>query len=85
MKKYEIDALINEQKSILQDRQAKLTSYDYIGTKIAMGVATREEYAEKIAETVQWRKDKDAATAEIKRLESIEPEEDPKPSFEDGV
>lgn len=85
MTQAEIIEAINAQESILQDRQAKLTSYDYIGTKISMGVSTREEYAEKIAETVQWRKDKDAATAEIKRLEAIEPEEEPKPSFEDGV
>ena len=79
MKKYEIDALINEQQSILQDRQAKLTSYDYIGTKISMGVATREEYAEKIAETIQWRDDINAAKEEIARLETIEPEPESKP------
>ena len=79
MKKYEIDALINEQQSILQDRQAKLTSYDYIGTKISMGVATREEYAEKIAETIQWRDDINAAKEEIARLKAIEPEPEPKP------
>ena len=79
MKKYEIDALINEQQSILQDRQAKLTSYDYIGTKISMGVATREEYAEKIAETIQWRDDINAAKEEITRLKAIEPEPEPKP------
>lgn len=85
MTQAEIIEAINAQESILQDRQAKLTSYDYIGTKISMGVATREEYAEKIAETIQWRKDKDAATAEIKRLRALKPEEEPKPSFEDGV
>ena len=44
-----------------------------------MGVSTREEYADKIAETVQWRKDKDAAEAEIKRLKAIEPEPEDEP------
>mgnify|MGYP007069932241 CR=1 FL=1 len=53
MKQSEINEAINAQESILQDRQAKLTPYDYIGTKISMGVSTREEYADKIAETVQ--------------------------------
>ena len=79
MKQAEINEAINAQESILQDRQAKLTSYDYIGTKISMGVSTREEYADKIAETVQWRKDKDAAEAEIKRLKAIEPEPEDEP------
>lgn len=85
MKKYEIDTLINEQQSIILDREGKLTSTDYIAAKIAEGKATTEEYAEKIAQRQQWRDDINAAQDEIKRLEAIEPEEDPKPSFEDGV
>lgn len=51
-----IQAQINEKKQELQ-------SYDYIGVKIAMGVATREEYAEQIAYTEQLRR-------EINELES---------------
>lgn len=35
---------------------AELKYYDYIGTKIAMGVATREEYVEEIAYTETLRK-----------------------------
>ena len=85
MKKYEIDALINEQQTIILDREGKLTSTDYIAAKIAEGKATKSEYADKIAERQQWRDDINAAKAEIERLENIEPEEDPKPSFEDGV
>lgn len=85
MKKYEIDTLINEQQTIILDREGKLTATDYIAAKIAEGKATKEEYAEKIAQRQQWRDDINAAKAEIERLESIEPEEDPKPSFEDGV
>ena len=85
MKKYEIDALINEQQTIILDREGKLSSTDYIAAKIAEGKATKEEYAEKIAQRQQWRDDINAAKDEIERLENIEPEEDPKPSFEDGV
>ena len=85
MKKYEIDALINEQQTIILDREGKLTSTDYIAAKIAEGKATKAEYADKIAERQQWRDDINAAKDEIERLENIEPEEDPKPSFEDGV
>lgn len=85
MKKYEIDALINEQQTIILDREGKLTATDYIAAKIAEGKATQEEYAEKIAQRQQWRDDINAAKAEIERLEAIEPKEDPKPSFEDGV
>ena len=36
--------------------KAELASYDYIGIKISMGVATVEEYADKIAYTEQLRK-----------------------------
>ena len=85
MKKYKIDALINEQQTIILDREGKLTTTDYIAAKIAEGKATKTEYADKIAERQQWRDDINAAKDEIERLENIEPEEDPKPSFEDGV
>lgn len=39
--------------SILKE---ELATYDYIGTKIAMGVATKEDYADKIAHTEEIRK-----------------------------
>ena len=79
MKKYEIDALINEQQSIVLDREGKLTSTDYIAAKIAEGKATTEEYAEKIAQRQQWRDDINAAQDEIKRLEAIEPDPEEQP------
>ena len=74
MKKYEIDTLINEQQTIVLDREGKLTSTDYIAAKIAEGKATKSEYADKIAERQQWRDDINAARDEIARLEAIEPE-----------
>lgn len=76
MKKYEIDALINEQQTIILDREGKLTSTDYIAAKIAEGKATKTEYADKIADRQGWRDDINAAKAEIERLETIEPEPD---------
>ena len=79
MKKYEIDALINEQQTIILDREGKLTSTDYIAAKIAEGKATKSEYADKIVERQQWRDDINAANAEIERLEAIEPEPEPIP------
>ena len=81
MNKFEIDALINKQQSIILDREAKLTSTDYIAAKIAEGAATQEEYADKITERQRWRDDINAAKDEIARLEAIEP--DPEPTPED--
>lgn len=82
MKKYEIDALINEQQTIILDREGKLTSTDYIAAKIAEGKATKSEYADKIAERQQWRDDINAAKAEIERLEALEPDSEEKPEME---
>lgn len=82
MKKYEIDALINEQQTIVLDREGKLTSTDYIAAKIAEGKATQEEYAGKIAERQTWRDDINAAKAEIERLEALEPDPEEKPEME---
>lgn len=74
MKKYEIDALINEQQTIILDCEGKLSATDYIAAKIAEGKATKSEYADKIAERQQWRDDINAAQSEIERLNAIEPE-----------
>jgi len=82
MKKYEIDALINEQQTIILDRESKLTSTDYIAAKIAEGKATKSEYADKIAERQQWRDDINAAKDEIERLEALEPDPEEKPEME---
>ena len=79
MKKYEIDALINEQQTIILDREGKLTSTDYIAAKIAEGKATKSEYADKIAERQQWRDDINAANDEIERLKALEPDPDDEP------
>lgn len=48
----------------LQDLKQELSTFDYIGVKIAMGVATKEEYAEQIAYTETLRQ-------RIRELEKI--------------
>lgn len=45
----------------------ELSQYDYIGTKLAMGVATKEEYAEQIAYTETIRE-------QIRQLETFRTE-----------
>ena len=40
----------------IDDLKAELASLDYIGIKIAEGVATREEYSEKLAYKEELRK-----------------------------
>ena len=69
MKQIEKEAAIQAQKDIIRDREGRLKSKDYIGTKIAMGVATVEDYADEIAETEAWRKDIRDAEAAIAELE----------------
>lgn len=76
----EIDVLNKEKETYLKSLEYKiqeiqalkneLSTFDYIGVKIAMGVATKEEYAEEIARTEQLRE-------QIRKLEKfIENEED---------
>lgn len=49
----------------IQMLKQELANYDYIGVKIAMGVATTEEYQEQIAYTEELR-------AKIRALEGTE-------------
>lgn len=79
MTQTEIQEAINAQESIILDREAKLTSTDYIAAKIAEGNATKKEYAAKIDERQQWRDEINAADAEKKRLEALEPDPEPMP------
>ena len=79
MTQAEIIEAINAQKSIVLDRESRLTTTDYIAAKIAEGKATMAEYADKIAERQQWRDDINAANAEIERLKALEPEPEDEP------
>ena len=79
MKQSEIIEAINAQQSIILDREARLTTTDYIAAKIAEGKATKTEYADKIAERQTWRDDINAAQAEIDRLKALEPDPEGEP------
>ena len=63
----------------MNDCEAKLRSRDYIGTKIATGVATKTEYKNEIAEMQEWRDEWNAAHDEYERLQSVEPDEETEP------
>lgn len=45
---------------------------DYIGTKIAMGRATREEYAEEIAKSEEWAQRKNELQAMLSMMDEVE-------------
>ena len=79
MTQAEIIEAINAQQSIILDREARLTTTDYIAAKIAEGKATKTEYADKIAERQQWRDDINAAQTEIDRLKALEPDPEDEP------
>jgi hypothetical protein len=83
MKQAEIIEAINAQESIILDREAKLSSTDYIAAKIAEGKATKSEYADKIAQRQTWRDDINAANVEIERLKALEPDPEEVPEMED--
>lgn len=51
----EVQVVVSPEVQIEQ-LKAELARYDYIGVKLAMGVATKEEYAEEIAHTEELRK-----------------------------
>ena len=72
MTQNEKDALIQEQREIILKSEAQLSSTDYIASKIAEGVATKEEYADKLAQRQQWRKDINDAKERIVELEATE-------------
>ena len=76
MTQSEKDYMIQRQREIILRCEANLRSKDYIGTKIAMGVATKKEYEDEIAKTEQWRSELNAALEEIARLEAVETEEE---------
>ena len=62
MKQNEKLIAIQAQEDIIRDREARLSSTDYIAAKIAEGQT--------------WRDEINAAQEEIARLNAIEPEED---------
>lgn len=49
-----------------------MKGHDYIGTKIAMGRATREEYAEEIAQSEAWAQRKNELQAMLDEMDAAE-------------
>lgn len=60
----EVQAAVSPEVQI-QALKAELARYDYIGVKLAMGVATKEEYAEEIAHTEVLRQQIRALESEV--------------------
>ncbi len=58
-----------EIESEIRGLQQLMATHDYIGTKIAMGRATREEYAEQIAQSEEWAQRVDELRKELDELE----------------
>jgi hypothetical protein len=52
----------------IQEKQSWLSAHDYIGTKLATGRATAEDYAEEIALMKQYADEIDALRAELDTL-----------------
>lgn len=55
----------------------QLRSKDYIGVKIAMGVARKADYTEEIAQTEVWRADLNEKMARRDELLAMLAEEEP--------
>ena len=58
MTEEQMNEYLNQQSKVVEIEALKeeLSTYDYIGVKIAMGVATKEEYANEIDYTEELRK-----------------------------
>ena len=61
-----------EIESEIRGLEQLMRSHDYIGTKIAMGRATREEYAEQIAQSEEWAQRVDQLRRELDELDEEE-------------
>lgn len=54
IEKYNVRKQKENAQTRISELKALLKDYDYIGTKIATGRGTREEYAEQIAQMTAW-------------------------------
>ena len=67
---------LNALASIVLEKEAYLLSTDYISAKLAEGVATKEEYAERLALRNEARKAINDAQEEIAELKVMEIEDE---------
>lgn len=77
MTREDIRLALEEQKGIVLENKAYLTSTDYISAKIADGAATREEYAEQLSEREGARERIRKAEQRITELEVLTPDPEP--------
>lgn len=85
MTKNERNERLNALASIVLEKEAYLLSTDYISAKLAEGVATKEEYAEKLALRNEARRAINEAQREIAELEAMEVEDEMIMPEEDGL
>ena len=76
---------LNALASIVLEQEAYLLSTDYISAKLAEGVATKEEYAEKLALRNEARKAINNARKEMTELQAMEVEDEMIMPEEDGL
>lgn len=70
MTEEQMNEYLNKQSKVVEMEALKeeLSTYDYIGVKIAMGVATKEEYANEIDYTEELRKKIRELEKELERI-----------------
>lgn len=76
---------LNALASIVLEKEAYLLSTDYISAKLAEGVATKEDYAEKLALRNDARLAINEAEREMAELEAIEIEDEMIMPEKDGL
>lgn len=76
---------LNALAFIVLEKEAYLLSTDYISAKLAEGVATKEEYAEKLALRNEARKAINDAQKEMADLEAMDIKEEMIMPEEDGL
>lgn len=82
MTQEDIRLALEEQKGIILENKAYLTSTDYISAKIADGAATRDEYAEQLDNREAARERIRKAEQLILELEALTPDPEPVPTIE---
>lgn len=82
MTQEDIRLALEEQKGIILENKAYLTSTDYISAKIADGAATRDEYAEQLTEREGARERIRKAEHRIIELEALTPDPEPVPTVQ---
>ena len=66
----QLQQTINAKNGRIDELQLNLKHKDYIGTKIAMGRATKEDYATEIAQCDEWADEINTLTTEVTKLEA---------------